>query len=191
MSHFATQDWLEFVNRGASPEKQTAMQCHLDSGCESCQKTAGWWQRLLHAASAVMGDSSLAGARGSNLDLVEMLFDSFTQPAPAGVRAGFGATRQLLYRAGPYQVDLHIQEISGSNGLAVTGQLLDLRPETDGTGIPVAMSNGRGQVVRTTTNEFGEFLGEIPHNGELEISLLGPGERSLVISLRHPLGETQ
>jgi len=42
------------------------------------------------------------------------------------------------------------------------GQLLDLRnPDVPGRGVPVIISNLRGPVVQTVTNEFGEFREEI------------------------------
>jgi len=96
----------------------------------------------------------------------------------------------MLYRAEPYQVDLQIETKPGANKLIVTGQLMDLRkPETPSSGVPVMISNLRGHVVQTVTNEFGEFREEIRSSGDLELKLLGSDETAVIISLREPLGK--
>src|SRR6266852_3579630 len=50
-----------------------------------------------------------------------------------------------------------------------------------------ALSNHRGNLIRTVTNQFGEFRGEIENSGDLELSFPGKGEKSIVISLRNAL----
>jgi hypothetical protein len=94
----------------------------------------------------------------------------------------------MLYRAEPYQVDLQIEPKPGGNMLVVTGQLLDLRnPDAPGRDVPLIISNLRGHVVRTATNEFGEFRGEIASSSDLELNL-GLNEKAVIISLRDALG---
>jgi len=96
----------------------------------------------------------------------------------------------MLYRADPYQVDLHIEAKPGANKIVVTGQLLDLRnPDLPGRDVPVIISNLRGHVVQTTTNEFGEFREEIRSSSDLELKLLGEDEKAVIISLRDALGD--
>jgi hypothetical protein len=95
----------------------------------------------------------------------------------------------MLYRAEPYQVDLQIEAKPGANKLVVTGQLLDLRnPDVPGRDIPVIISNLRGHVVQTVTNEFGEFREEIRTSSDLELKLLGDDEKAVIISLPDALG---
>ena len=96
----------------------------------------------------------------------------------------------MLYRSEPYQVDLQIEAKPGANKLIVTGQLLDLRnPDRPGRDVPVMISNLRGHVVQTVTNEFGEFREEIRSSGDLELKLLGENEKVVIISLRDALGK--
>ena len=95
----------------------------------------------------------------------------------------------MLYRAEPYQVDLQIEAKPGADKLVVTGQLLDLRnPDEPGRDVPVIISNLRGHVVQTVTNEFGEFREEIRTSSDLELKLLGDDEKAVIISLRDALG---
>jgi hypothetical protein len=95
----------------------------------------------------------------------------------------------MLYRADPYQVDVQIEAKPGANKLVVTGQLLDLRnPDAPGRDVPVIISNLRGHVVRTVTNEFGEFREEVQSSSDLELKLLGDDDQAVIISLRDALG---
>ena len=95
----------------------------------------------------------------------------------------------MLYRAEPYQVDLQIEAKPGANKIVVTGQLLDLRnPDLPGRDVPVVISNLRGHVVQTVTNEFGEFREEIGSSSDLELQLLGENEKAIIISLQDAPG---
>src|SRR5215475_4095673 len=102
---------------------------------------------------AIAGVSSIRQQADTS---AELLFDSFLQPASAGVRSGSIGLRQMLYRADPYQIDLQLEADREHNRLIVTGQLLDVsRPEMACLSVPVTLSNLRGNAVNTTTNQFG------------------------------------
>ncbi len=95
----------------------------------------------------------------------------------------------MLYRADPYQIDIQIEAKPEGNRLMVTGQLLDVSsPGIVGRNVNITLSNHRGNLIRTVTNQFGEFRGEIENSGDLELSFPGKGEKSIVISLRNALG---
>lgn len=118
-----------------------------------------------------------------------LLFDSFYQPASAGMRSGAPGRamnrRQMLYRADPYQIDLQLEADGLRNRLIVTGQLLDAsRPEITCLNVQVTLSNLHGNVVQAATNQFGEFRGEVEYSGDLELSFLGPSGTRIVILLR-------
>jgi hypothetical protein len=205
MKHFTAEEWIDFANDAVAGSKRQDMGRHLEEGCPRCKKTVSLWQKVRRTAksaaefqppehavriakagftSAVLEGKS-AGVRG----LVEVLFDSFLQPSVAGARSSGSGTRQMLYRADPYQVDLQIEAKPGANKLVVTGQLLDLRnPDVPGRDVPVVISNLRGHVVQTVTNEFGEFREEIRASSDLELKLLGDDEKAVIISLRDALG---
>jgi hypothetical protein len=119
-----------------------------------------------------------------------VLFDSSLQPMVAGARSSGLGTRQMLYRAAPYQIDIQIEANPEGNRLTVTGQLLDISsPYVVGRDVKIILSNHRGNVIHTITNEFGEFRGEIENTGDLELSFFGQGDKSIVISLRNALGK--
>jgi len=206
MKHFTTEEWIDFVNDAVAKTKRPEMESHLKDGCPRCQKAVSLWQKVrqtaksaadcqppenaVRIAKAGFTSTRQYGKRAKVPGLVEVLFDSFLQPLAAGARSSASGIRQMLYRAEPYQVDLHIEAKPGANKIVVTGQLLDLRnPNLPGRDVPVIISNLRGHVVQTTTNEFGEFREEVRSSSDLELKLLGENEKAVIISLRDALGE--
>jgi hypothetical protein len=205
MKHFTIEEWVDFANELVGASQRKKMDQHLEEGCLRCKKTLSLWQRVRQTAeSAAECDPpehavriAKAGFAAARLErksarvpgLVQVLFDSFLQPLVQGARSSASGTRQMLYRAEPYQVDLQIEAKPGANKLVVTGQLLDLRnPDAPGRDVAVTISNLRGQVVQTVTNEFGEFREEIQSSSDLELKLPGENEKAVIISLRDALG---
>jgi hypothetical protein len=205
MKHFSTEEWVDFVNRVLTSDRQEAMQKHLATDCKRCKEQVSIWQKVsktaaseavyqppadtVRLAKAAFETAGLAAAQGESRGFIEVLFDSFLQPAVAGARSVVIGTRQMLYRADPYQIDIQIEPKPGSNRLVITGQLLDLsHPGVIGRDIQVTLSNRRGNTVLASTNQFGEFSGEIENSGDLELSIPGEGEQPIVISLRNALG---
>jgi hypothetical protein len=205
MKHFSTQEWIDFVNDVFKGNQQEAMQKHLATGCKRCTETFSLWQKVSKTAAAEAGYQPPAGAvrlakaafatagmahpEKESRGVIEVLFDSFLQPAVAGARSVVIGTRQMLYRADPYQIDIQIEPKPGGNRLVITGQLLDLsHPGVIGRQIQVTLSNRRGNTVMAATNQFGEFSGEIENSGDLELTIPGEGDEPIVISLRNALG---
>jgi hypothetical protein len=205
MKHFTTEEWIDFANEAVAGSRRQEMEAHLQEGCRRCKKMVSLWQKVrqtaksaaesqppenaVRIAKAGFAGVRLAGKPASAPGPVQVLFDSFLQPLVAGARSSSSGMRQMLYRAEPYQVDLQIEAKPGANKLMVTGQLLDLRnPDLPGRDVPVIISNLRGHVVQTVTNEFGEFREEIRTSSDLELKLLGEDEKAVIISLRDALG---
>jgi len=206
MKHYSTEEWVDFVNHTVTAGQQRVMQNHLATGCKPCKETVSLWQKVsktaaaeatyqppavtVRLAKAVYLTTRLNTPRKESRSLVEVLFDSFLQPATAGARSIVIGTRQMLYRADPYQIDIQIEPKPGTNRLVITGQLLDLgNPGVLGRDIQVTISNHRGNTVVAATNHFGEFSGEVENTGDLELTIPGDAEKPIVISLRNALGE--
>jgi|SRR5580704_386319 hypothetical protein len=205
MKHLSTEEWVDFVNQVLTTDRQETMQKHLATGCKRCKDTVSLWQKVsktaateasyqpsldtVRLAKAAFAASGSAQKKKESPSLIEVLFDSFLQPAVAGARSVVIGTRQMLYRADPYQIDIQIEPKQGSNRLVITGQLLDLsNPGIIGRDIQVTLSNHRGHSVIASTNQFGEFSGEVENSGDLELSIPGHAEEPIVISLRNALG---
>jgi hypothetical protein len=206
MTHFTAEEWIDFANEAVAQSRRQEMERHLEEGCSRCKKAASLWQKVrqttksavdcqppedvVRVAKAGFTGNQLYGKRAKVPGLVEVLFDSFLQPLTAGARSSRSGIRQMLYRAEPYQVDLHIEAKPEANKIVVTGQLLDLRnPDLPGRDVPLVLSNLRGDVVQAITNEFGEFREEIRSSSDLELKFVGEEEKAVIISLRNALGE--
>ena len=205
MKHFTAEEWIDFVNQVTSPKQQEAMKKHLGTGCERCMETVALWQKLhstaameasyqppmaeVRLAKAAFAAAGGAAQRSEKSIFAEVMFDSLLQPLLAGARSSGGlGTRQMLYRADPYQIDIQIEAKPEGNCLMVTGQLLDVSsPGVVGRDVKITLSNHRGNVIHTVTNQFGEFRGEIENTGDLELSFPGQAQKSIVISLRNVL----
>ena len=140
---------------------------------------------------AVFVKAGMAAKRQETRSSVQVLFDSFSLPALAGTRSTSMSLREIVYRAEPYQIDLQVEVQPERNRLVVTGQLLDVsHPEKVGLDVPITLSNLRGAVVQTATNQFGEFRGVLENSGNLELSFFGRDGKPIVILLRGALKQS-
>jgi hypothetical protein len=203
MKHLKVVEWNNLLSHVAPGHRRKAIQnlrgTHRNPR-NHYVKTPALWQKVanataveancqpaaesVRAAKAAFAIASLAATGPEVVRLAQLLFDSFSHPAPAGIRSAPTRIRQLLYRAQPYQIDLQIEFRQETNRLVVTGQLLDVsHPEMIGRDVHVTLSNRRGSVVKTITNQYGEFRGEVENSGDLELSFAGTGGKPIVILL--------
>jgi len=200
MEHFTTGKWIDFVNQAVGASEKQLMEQHLKQGCKRCVKTVSLWQRVRQSAAseanyqppeeavrlakAAFAGAALTGQKKGAGSRIKLLFDSFLQPAFEGARSAGNGTRQMLYRADPFQIDIQVESKHGGNRIAVTGQLLNLSsPGIIDQDARIALSNMRGQVVNAVTNQFGEFSGEIENSGDLQVTFTSPGTPPIVISI--------
>jgi len=205
MEHFATEKWIDFVNQAVGTNEKQLMERHLQQGCKRCRKTVSLWQKVRQSAASeanyqppehavrlakvAFAEAGLAGQRKGAGSRIKLLFDSFLQPAFEGARSAGAGTRQMLYRADPFHIDIQVEAAAGRNRIVVTGQLLNLSsPGILDQGTKIALSNMRGKVVHAITNQFGEFSGEIENSGDLQMTFASPSSPPIVISLRDALG---
>jgi hypothetical protein len=205
MEHFNVEKWIDFVNQAVTTNEKVRMDNHLELGCQSCQATVSLWQRVRSSAAlegnyqppesavrlarAAFSGLGLAHQKKGSASRVKVLFDSFLQPMLEGVRSAGAGTRQMLYRADPYQIDVQLEMKPGGNRIVVTGQLLNLSdPKIIAAGTRILISNMHGDVVHVVANQFGEFSGEVKNSGDLQITFATPSGEPIVISLREALG---
>ena len=205
MEHFTIEKWIDLANQVLATNEKVLMEKHLEQGCKRCMETVSLWQKVRQSAAAegnyrpsedsvrlakaVFAGAGLMGQRKGTGSRIKVLFDSFLQPVFEGARSAGTTTRQMLYRADPFQIDVQLEVKPGGNRIVVTGQLLDLsNPEIVAQDTRILLSNMRGQVVQTVVNQFGEFSGEVDNSGDLQMTFTGPGGKPIVISLREALG---
>jgi hypothetical protein len=176
------------------------MQQHLDAGCKACWKALELWRHTLEIADreaayqppesavrSVKGAFALykpAEAGSRVREIAQLILDTFQQPALAGVRSTSSATRQLLYKAGPFHIDVRLERLPGSSRLSLVGQVMDATDSRKGLHeLPVILRSGEQKKARTKTNQFGEFQLEFDPAEELHLSFELSREMEVVIPL--------
>lgn len=174
MRHFEISDWADYARGLLDAARRAAMDRHLAEGCRKCTRTAAVFGRLAPMAAAesryAVPEHAVHCARAISVleqprevivlsrFLGRQVFDSFLEPLPAGVRSQQRISRQTLYEAGDYTVDLRQEYERGASRIAIVGQVTSRRePGRALPGLQVSLSSAKIVLARATSNRFGEF----------------------------------
>jgi hypothetical protein len=174
MRHYSLEKWVDFSRNVIGEDEKEEMQNHLQTGCATCTKELGMWQRLQQVARREAAYSPSAGAvrtvnatfanrsarepRHAKSLISSLLFDSFRGPQLAGVRSAGSASQQLLYGAGDYRIDVRIEPQMDSEKVILIGQVLNSTdPDERLSAVRVSLLTGRRMLAESVTSEFGEF----------------------------------
>src|SRR5436309_2903380 len=162
--HYATQEWSDFV-RGVSPEPTVArMQRHLSSGCPSCNRAANLLRKVVLTAAEPEVEVPAFVIRKAKAIfdiprrrlIARIVFDSFLEPLPAGVRSRNQMFRQAMFEAGNVLVDVRLQNQQDGK-ILVTGQIADkASPNAPASRVTVHLVSGADRQP-LKANRFGEF----------------------------------
>jgi hypothetical protein len=158
---------------------------HIEN-CEQCRADITWLQWLADFGSRerTFDPPSWALSNAENVFrlkkpglvtiaaemVANLIYDSFNEPLPIGVRRRDLPSRQALYQAGHVQLDLKI-ELGEEKGLIV-GQIVSDRDEMGVNGLQIEITQ-QGQVMgKSTTNALGEFIFEDLPKGNYELQVL-------------------
>jgi hypothetical protein len=170
--------WVDYARGLGGAEERAAMEAHLSSGCEQCQRQAALWGRLaataraeaeyepsphtVRLARAIFALRAPERARSPVQILARLVYDSFRDPLPAGLRAA-DRPSQARFEAEHYSVDLHLnrervdREI-GAGRMVLVGQIEhSSQPGKGLADLPVLLVSGSQVVARGVSNERGEF----------------------------------
>src|SRR5436309_16139826 len=102
MNHFSADEWVDFTRGLLPPAKTIAMQAALDEGCGECNSSLQLWRAILEALShegEYQPSDTIVGAVKdayipekpwkwmiSAAQFAQVMFDSWREPALAGVR---------------------------------------------------------------------------------------------------------
>ena len=209
MKHYDITEWLDFVHGLAGEAKHEAMEAHLGTQCAACGAGVARLRKLIEVAMAdaryEVPESALHMARALyNLQkpeqvrvlptlLARLVFDSFREPALEGVRGQQRITRQAMYEAGDYSVDLRLEQERGAATVALVGQIVNrVVPEQKVADIPVVLMAGEEILGRARSNEFGEF--QLEYQPRQPLSLHVPVERAgqeIEVRLQDLLGKEE
>jgi hypothetical protein len=203
MGHFGLDKWVDFARDVIDETQKTAMERHLESGCADCGTVLHTWKRIQEigcrdslyeppdsAIRFVKGAYAIEGRHKSGPHIpvmARLLFDSFSQALPVGVRSLNASARQLRYESGAYEVDLRLEPQFDSDKVSVVGQVLRPdqldRPVNE---IPVALIRDDEIVAASVTSPLGEFRLDCDLEGSFKLRFEPSKGNDFYIPLIHP-----
>jgi hypothetical protein len=185
MKHYDITQWTDFV-RGISSTDRAAMEMHL-SHCKTCTRTKDMLLRLVYVASSgsapevpedvVRSAHAIFALRKPEKvtianTMARLVYDSFRQPLPAGVRSQRSMSRTALYEAGDFSIDLRLEYQKSGTLVGLAGQVLSRKnPEKSVSGVTLMLKSGRKVLARTSTNQYGEFQMEYQPKTHLRLHI--------------------
>lgn len=184
--HFDIADWADYARNLAPADKRGEMQAHLQAGCSRCEKLQQLFSKFAvacaresafevpkHAERSVKALFALGKeSRRSRFQRLwaTLTYDSANDLQPAGVRGTHQISRQVLFHAGDYSVDLRFEHEKGSSSMVLVGQIANQKtPEQLMSNLPVILLAGDREVSRSISNSFGEFQMEYVPEGDLRL----------------------
>ena len=178
MRHLSVENIMTYIDGQTLLAEKPAVEQHLSS-CSDCSELR---QELHSLVSHLQRDSACeppsdlvkwgvelfqpvmqpaAGGRIRKI-IAALVFDTFEQPALAGVRRVGAPPRQLLFRAGDVDVDVKIEAMEANDRITLVGQVLSSGAKFfDNT--PVKLESHGIVRYKTRTNLVGEFsFDEVP-----------------------------
>ena len=165
---------VAFAASDLEPAERERVEAHLGAGCEACARELAAIGELRRLASPeLLADAppwlveraaripreERSGALASLLGRVaDLVFDTFRDPLPKGARRAAVGSRQVLYRALDYNVDIRVTPL-GAGRVRVAGQVLPgpSRPIEAVANLEIALAKGGKVTALCSTNELGEF----------------------------------
>jgi hypothetical protein len=180
MRHVNAEKLMEYMDGQLTEQARALIDSHL-SHCSDCQQTK---QELQQFVIWIQSDSSYeppaealqwgvnlfqpmlqpAEGAGSKVRKIvaSLVFDTFDEPALAGVRRVGAPPRQLLFRAGDVDVDVKIESMETNDRISLVGQVLS-NSEKFFDNTPVKLESHGMVRYKTMTNFVGEFVfDEVP-----------------------------
>ena len=185
MKHIPQESLADYVRRSLPFEHSRWIQEHVIE-CRECSEVAALFEKIaatganealyeppdgiVRSAKAYFGTQQQKAPHSKGV--MELLFDSLTQPLTAGARASVASARQLLYRVGTVYVDMRVDSELNSEQAALVGQMLDsAHPGQPVAGVPVILMDGRKNVASTISNNNGEFHLEFSIKSNLRLAI--------------------
>ncbi len=152
------------------------IRAHLEAGCETCRRHLDDIRKILSAvapprlvdppswllrqAQALYGHYREAQPSASQqATLALLVVDSFAEGRLLGLRGSWPMSRQFLYRAGSYDIDLSVDYIEVADAVDIIGQSMpltnDLRSVAHAT-VELVKASALAHI--TQANVFGEFI---------------------------------
>ncbi len=206
MKHFDITQWADFVHGLAEEDERAAMEEHLSSGCRKCQRATDLLrnlvavagaeaqyespQYLVHSARAMYALQQPERVDSLPRLVARLVYDSFRDPLPAGVRMRYRLSHQALYRAGDLSLDFRLDHERGARYAVLVGQIANRKePRKRMIHVPVFLISGKQIVARAVTNQLGEFHIEYEPKARLRLYVSADDGKCIEVSLHRLLAD--
>jgi len=116
--------------------------------------------------------------------VARLVYDSFRDPAPVGLRAQDRVSRHTVYEAGNFSLDLRLEHQKGSPLATLVGQLTNRRdPDSALAEAPVLLMARQDIVAQAVYNRFGEFQMDYPLARQLRLCVAVDPSKRIELSL--------
>ena len=202
MSNYDITQWTDFVRGVTDAEDEQAMRESLPSAGAREQKMEQLLRRVAEVGRwdtqnavpegtvrIVKSFGSLLARRTAAIRKpFQILFDSFAQPALAGVRGGSAEARHLVVESDRHTVDVrhdpgHRSPSGSLHAGAVNGQLFSSQGSQPVPQIPVLVLAGDDVVGTSWTGETGDFQADGLPEGPLNLCVLIGSEECIEFPL--------
>jgi hypothetical protein len=200
MSHFTDESWFDFVRRLLPAHQMDLMRTHLAEGCSHCRELHAVWRRVasitaresdyepddcdVGLALAAFGDRRPAAMSTHRLPPY-VVYDSFRDAAPAGVRSVLIHARHLLYEVDKWSVALRLKAEPG-NQVSLAGHVTQRGASGSEGGLQIKVTSGNALMAKTITNGVGEFYLQCPGRKHLQLHVRLREQEELRIDLPDP-----
>lgn len=168
--------------------------------CEDCKSSSEFWghvyELLRREKDYQPSEAALASVKDAFpqdtpvpwwakvTDFASIIFDSFLQPALAGVRSSGRSSRQITVESGSFVVDLQLESDTLQQQYLLTGQILDNNNSVAKiSGAEIVLLSPEKVVQKTRANELGEFWLDFKFVENLRLFIDIRGERGVGIIL--------
>ena len=198
-NHFTDESWSDYA-RGLSPASEaTAIEQHLEKGCETCDRAFRLWRTVAQIATSEVRNevpedlvqasqaTYVAWSRRYLLPrrarMARLIFDSSLEPLPSGVRSDTPLPRRVIERAGQWLVDLRFEPAAGKR-MFLMGQVLRSRQQLgEQDNLAILLMSTDALLTETSANRFGEFQMQFDQATDLRIYIDIPRQRPIGILL--------
>ncbi|MFY9904126.1 MAG: hypothetical protein WBD45_03590 [Terriglobales bacterium] len=200
--HFSEQSWVDFVRGVNGAELGADVRAHLAKGCSKCKTDHVAWSRVNGFAIGEetytppenlvrlvkIGFVGKTAEQSPQWTLANLVFDSFAQPLPTGVRSGALRVWQVIYEAEGLTVDLHFGRRAESKEVHIVGQVFDKKAaQALQDRASVELSTEHEQLVATApVTGLGEFHLEFEAKDHLWLEVKAAGRNTVRIPLTNP-----
>ena len=200
MSHLDVASCADFARGVLGWKDRAVLERHV-AACRSCAATVRMLRDMamiaavdeqyeppayvLRHARALFSIERPRIMRGLPGLLAKLTFDTLAQPFGAGLRGSSGLSRQAVFEAGEYAVDITLDQPPGSHRAMLVGQVVSRTTQAAPiTAAPVLLTLDEKLVARTVCDRYGEFLIEYDPRPRLVLHVVvDGGKRRIEMSL--------